>query len=341
MNWTVYLKTTETCQLNCSHCFTSGSKGQKIYWNTDKIVNWIHRFREEKPDKNDFIHLEFHGGEPFLVPVGQMRKVYDACNGLWNDMSWGATTNLVFKLKDEHKEFIKGPLKSRLGTSWDRKIRFDNAKQYALWHKNVKTLLSEGVTIRLFISLTKDTLKKEPIVLLRWLRRLGVQEVSLERLTNNGNARKASDIFPSNAELDAYFLKMHQQSEDYGARDWFDNCFLEDIYAKFEKTHMTCGTFCRDCEEKLFTINGDGTISGCPNSAPETEFQFGTIDDSIKTLINSPRRIRTILEEKVRNPNCMKCPVARFCGGDCHQLGWDGDICGAPKSLMLKLAEKV
>ena len=67
MNWLMYLKTTETCQLNCKHCFTSGSNGAKIYWNTDKIVDWIHRFRKDKPSKADSIHFEFHGGEPFLV----------------------------------------------------------------------------------------------------------------------------------------------------------------------------------------------------------------------------------------------------------------------------------
>jgi len=26
--------------------------------------------------------------------------------------------------------------------------------------------------------------------------------------------------------------------------------------------------------------------------------------------------------------------VFMYCGGDCHQLAWQGDICGAPKSLM-------
>ena len=77
----MYLKTTETCQLNCAHCFTSGRSGQKIYWNPSKLIDWIQRFREEKPSPHDSVHMEFHGGEPFLVPVGQMRKVYDACDG--------------------------------------------------------------------------------------------------------------------------------------------------------------------------------------------------------------------------------------------------------------------
>ena len=34
----VYVKTTETCNLNCDHCFTSGTRGAKIYFNPDKVL---------------------------------------------------------------------------------------------------------------------------------------------------------------------------------------------------------------------------------------------------------------------------------------------------------------
>ncbi len=339
MNWTFYLKTTETCNLNCSHCFTSGINGAKVYWNTDKIIDWLHRFKNQHPKETDTAHCEFHGGEPFLVPVKQMNDVWKKCNHLWGkNMSWGVTTNLVFKMYNEHIEFIKGPLGNRLGTSWDPKIRFANNKQYKLWHSNVKLLLNEGVTVRLFISVTKDTITYEPITLLRWIRRLGVQEVSFERLTNNGSARKFPDIFPTNVELDEWFYRMHVQSEKVGARDWFENDFLENVYRKFENGATKCGTFCRDCEEKLFTLNADGTISGCPNSAQE--MQFGTIDDDIEILLKSPRRIINMIEEKSRNRACYSCPVFQYCGGDCHQLEWEGNVCGAPKTLMLHLANQ-
>jgi hypothetical protein len=30
--------------------------------------------------------------------------------------------------------------------------------------------------------------------------------------------------------------------------------------------------------------------------------------------------------------------VAAYCGGDCHRLAWEGDVCPAPKQLMKKLA---
>ena len=53
---------------------------------------------------------------------------------------------------------MKDPLGNRCGTSWDPNIRFANEKQSNLWRKNVETLVSEGITIKLFISVTKDTL---------------------------------------------------------------------------------------------------------------------------------------------------------------------------------------
>lgn len=337
MNWMFYLKTTETCNLNCRHCFTNGINGPKIYWDKDKVKDWIDRFIQTT-NKDDTIHCEFHGGEPFLVDVAEMKAVHNYCNTLHPNMTWGVTTNLVFKLKEEHKDFIKNELGNRLGTSWDPKIRFDNDKQLKLWLNNLKELLAQGTTIRLFISVTKDTIAIEPIYLLTWIKSLGVQEVSFERLTGNGSALKHPDIFPSNIEQDAWFLKMHEQSELYGTRDWFDNDFLETIYSKFETGFTKGGTFCRNCEEKIFTLNADGTISGCPNSAPE--FQFGHINDSIEDLINSPIRLENMACEKSRNPLCYSCEVFQHCGGDCHQLAWQDDICGAPKSLMKVLSKQ-
>lgn len=329
----IYLKTTETCNLNCKHCFTSGINGAKIYWDHVKVTDWLKRLRSEV--QSDHVHMEFHGGEPFLASVESMQYVYDNCKDLWDNVSWGITTNLVFKLTPEIISFIQGPLNSRIATSWDPDIRFANPKQYDLWRKNVQILHEMGVDIKLFVSVTKGTVNMEPIDLLEWVRDLGVKELALERLTGNGNALLHPEIFPTNKEQDAWFLRMHQQSEQAGARSWFENEFLEIVYAKFDTGFIRGGTFCRDCEEKIFTLNADGTISGCPNSAPE--HQFGSINDEITALLMSPKRLENIVCERNMDPRCYHCPVFHRCGGDCHQLGWQDNVCGAPKSLMLEL----
>ena len=211
MNRMIYVKTTETCQLNCKHCFTNGINGAKIYFNPEKTADWVKRLHEVAYRPNDTIHYEFHGGEPFLAPISHMTKFYEETKELWPQTSFGITSNFVLKLTDEHWKFIKGPLNNRVGTSWDPKIRFENPKQEALWKNNVKALIDAGVTVKLFISVTKDTLDIEPIKLLRWVKALGVQEMALERLTGNGNALLHPEIFPRNVDQDAWFLKMHQQ----------------------------------------------------------------------------------------------------------------------------------
>lgn len=337
MNWMFYLKTTETCNLNCRHCFTNGINGPKKYWNPNKVIDWLHRFRDHNPNLFDTAHCEFHGGEPFLVHVSEMRKVWHECKSLWKNMTWGITSNFVFKMYDEHYNFIKECLNNRVGTSWDPDIRFANDRQLKLWEKNIKSLLKRGVTIKLFISVTKKVIDMQPLDILYYCKELGVHEVTFERLTHDGTANQHPDIFPSNKELNDWFLLLHQQSEAAGARDWFENTFLEDIYDKFEKGYTKCGTFCRDCEEKIFTLNATGSIAGCPNSAPTS--YFGNINNPIETLINSPIRILNIAEERGMNEQCFSCPVYEYCGGDCHQLQWEGDICPAPKLLMINLKE--
>src|SRR5210317_2181228 len=330
----VYLKTTETCNLNCDHCFTSGKFGRKIYFDVDRTIDWFARLSDSMSNKPD-LHIEFHGGEPFLAPLEDMQRAYDEISKHWPNASWGITTNLVHKLTPEKLEFIDTVLGKRIGTSWDPKIRFDNINQRILFEENIKLLLGRGVTIKLFVSLTKDVVNMEPIELLMYVKGLGVQEMDIERVTKNGHATRNTHIFPSNKEMDDWFLKMHKQMDEYGARDWFHNSFMENIYTKFETGYSKAGTWCRDCEQKLFTINADGTIAGCPNSAPEDH--YGTIDMPIWDLMFSPKRQHIIACEAAGNNLCLECPVYKYCGGDCHQLEWEGTQCASPRSLMIQL----
>ena len=334
----VYLKTTETCNLNCSHCFTSGINGRKIYFNVDKSINWLKNLKVGFPQMES-LHVEFHGGEPFLADVNDMRKVYDQVNSEYDNISWGATSNLVFKIDDEKLNFMRTVLNKRIGTSWDPKIRFANEKQRALWESNVRMLIADGFTIKMFVSMSRDVTEMEPVDIINYAISLGIQEIDFERITMNGNAKKNLSLWPSNKELDAWFLKYHEQIVEHDLRDKIYHTFMENIYAKFEIGFPDAGTWCRNCEQKLFTLNADGTIAGCPNSAPEDH--YGHIDMPIFDLLWNPKRTKIIACETARDPRCFECPVFDVCGSDCHQLEWEEDVCASPKTLMINLKQNI
>jgi len=333
MNRTVYVKTTETCNLNCMHCFTNGRDGRRIFFDPVNTIRWVNQLIQ-RSSADDSIHIEFHGGEPFLADPADMWTIIDLCECSM-PVSFGATSNLVFKLTDDILELIDGPFNKRIGTSWDPAIRFENDKQRQLWESNVRMLVERGVAVKMFVSVSKDVLELEPISIIMMARDLGVSEIAFERLTHGGSALVNTQIFPANCDIDEWFLRMHQQVVEYDARYWMYNAFLESVYAKFETGLTSGGTFCRDCEETIFTINADGTIAGCPNDPTHI---YGSITEPIENILGNAKRINTIACERARDPRCFSCDVFRYCGGDCHQLAWDGDVCGAPKSLMRSLA---
>lgn len=329
----VYLKTTETCQLNCQHCFTNGINGKKIYFNPDTTIDWFKRMHEVCPTFNTG-SIIFHGGEPFLAPLEDMLRVYEEVSPLWPNINWSCSTNLTFNLTEEHLEFFDKVFKKGFCTSWDKDIRFSNAKQEELWRKNLKTIVDRGHNITLNVSLNKALVKMDKVELTNWLNTLGVNYVQFERLTYDGNALDNQDIFPSNKELDDWFIGMHEVYNDI--KPHYKDVLLEGLYASIDKG-IHGGVRCRDCEQKIFTINADGGVAGCPNAAVDNA--FGHINQSINMLLGSRGRINNISCEIERDPRCYTCDVFDICNSDCHQLKWQEDICAAPKTLMKKLKE--
>jgi radical SAM protein with 4Fe4S-binding SPASM domain len=332
---TVYVKTTEACNLNCKHCFTGGDRPPRTFLDLIKTEDWISRFADHiSPD--DEVHFELHGGEPFLAPVSTLKSIVSKIRATsLKYMSIGATTNLVYKLKDDLLDFIVNDLDS-IGTSWDAGIRFANVKQEELWRKNLQTLTDKNLKVVLNISVSRAVVEMDCEELIKFIRDTKCYKALFDRITPNGNANNHLELFPSNAEINDWYLRMHEATQKLDARKWFHNSILEDVYAKFENSFSACGTFCRDCEERNITLNADGSIGGCPNSAPE-EF-FGHIDMSIEELFSTSKRVDVMVKERTRNEHCYTCPVFSYCGSDCHRLAWEGDVCASPRRLMMRLA---
>jgi radical SAM protein with 4Fe4S-binding SPASM domain len=336
----VYLKTTDTCQLHCDHCFTNGKNGKKGFFNPEKTINFFERFKEYRPHLRTG-NISFHGGEPMLAPPELMFEVWNGTKHLWPTVWWSVQTNLTYKLDEKKVDVFDKICQKSWGTSWDYNIRWPKKVTEDLWRNNVKELTKAGHNITVMVSLTGNLIRnKEPIEIIDDMASLGIQHINFERVTLNGNARlnEVNGLIPTNRELDHWFLKMWDQSVQHKTYKYIDNMFFDSILSSMVyQTYSGCR--CRQCEQKVLTINADGRVGGCPNSAVENT--FGHIDDNIFELMNSEGRICNIQTEAIRHPVCATCDVYDICNGDCHQLGWEDEtICAAPKSLMQLMKSK-
>lgn len=332
----VYMKTTDTCQLNCDHCFTSGSKGKKGWFNVEQSIKFFENLKKYRRVVNNG-HYSFHGGEPMLCPKELMFQFWHGVRDLWPNMWWSVQTNLTYKLDNDKLDVFEQICNKSFGTSWDYGIRWKNSAQTDLWENNVKQLAKDGHDLTVMVSLNKKLIEeKEPIEIIEHLAGLGIKHINFERLTPNGNAVLNNHIFPKNNDLDRWFVKMWEQTLEHKTWQYVDNMFLDSLLSSYVyNTYSGCRS--RQCEQKIFTINADGTVGGCPNDAPNKH--YGTIFDPIENILFSPHRSCNIQAESLRHPVCNTCPVYDVCNGDCHQLAWEGDVCAAPKSLMIKMEE--
>lgn len=333
----IYLKTTETCNLDCSHCFTSGSKGAKIFFDVDKTWNFLDRLFSYK--KFNHKKVIFHGGEPMLAPPKDIRRIHSLINDKYPETEFSLQTNLVYKLNQKRLDLIDDIfLKQGMGSSWDYNMRFKSFRMQLDWEDNIRTLIKRGHYITVMVCLSAELVRDfEPRDIILYLADLGVQHVLFERITSNGNAALNPEVQPQNKDLDAWLLKMYEQTMEEELYKYIHNMFLDEIAMSYVH-RMHVGNRCRNCEQSLFTINADGSMSGCPNSA-KSEY-WGNINWSIEENLSSKKRIHTMACETQRNPNCLTCPVNDICSGDCHRLPWQGDICAAPKSLMKMMKEE-
>lgn len=343
----VYLKTTETCNLNCKHCFTSGSNGAKVYFKPDKVIDFFSRLRESAPWVKSIKYL-FHGGEPFLAPLEDMYEVYHGLKDIFPETRFGLQTNLIYKLTDEKRQFMKDVLwNDGFGTSWDYDIRFGSTaksesqraaireKQIKLWEKNVRTLTQEDDHyMTMIVSITKKLIEeKEPIEIMEYARDLGFKHILFERITSDGNAKINSDVIPENRKQDEWLHRMFNQCIEHKTYEYIGNMLMSEL-AEAYVNHNHTANRCRVCEQSLLTINATGTIGGCPNTGPVDH--WGHIDWSIQENMNSKKRLYTISCERFeRNPLCYECPAFEYCNSDCNKLAWDENntYCAAPKKI--------
>lgn len=329
----LYVKVQDGCQLSCKHCYASSLNiNHSTIIDPIKTVNWINQL------SNYNIEASLHGGEPLIVPINILKKIVVETKKVNPNIYWSATTNLVYQLTDELIEFIKTYFIQSDGsclllTSYDYgDIRFKTDIQRQLWAENIVKLVSEGININCISTTTDTLLKIDPREHIDYMVSLGITSINYERLCHTGRA-KDNDLIVDYNKIDDFYLESIKYIDSNNLPIKIRN--IEEL-KKTIKWKFKTGCRERQCNNKVITINANGTISSCPNSA-NTKL-FSTYDDNLSSYINNEYRLKELHNEKFKvNNKCLTCSYYDICGGECCQLDWTDRCPGLKKTIQYLL----
>lgn len=317
MQYVIYLKTTNRCNLCCQHCYNDVMKDTCLDMSKSMIadvIKYIHQ-RSAAIDKNDNIYVIFHGGEPLLTDVSLLNQIVDECGDLTN-VQFTITTNLVYELTPAVFSFfqkMKTMNRPAISTSWDYKIRFID-KQEDKWISNINMLQKNGIDVFPIISTSKYLISDiSATSVFQFFDYLHITRINFERLTNTGRA-SYNDVIPCNRDVDKWLFDAYLASKNYHINVGLFQAIEESI-----NNHSLIGCRLRKCQKYVTTINPDGTIAGCPNTADQT---FGTIYNE-----DVSKRQHCISAEENKMTECYLCKYFRYCNGECFQLKSDSSGC--------------
>lgn len=322
MEYNIYIKLTNSCNLQCKHCFNEimGNHNSMSNNTLNKTIDWLQKFKQNH--LNDVINMSLHGGEPMLYNLDKILYLLNSTKNL--KLKWCITTNLIYNLTEKHFEIFNKmqPFdnKPMIMTSYDfGDLRFQQENLRNLWKSNVKLIISKNIDIQPIICISDYVVKNiKPIEIFNLLQSLNIKKFNFERITETGRA-SINNIKPLNKDMDKWLLNAYKIYEN---TDLICPLF-ESINQSIKGIFLGCRA--RKCMERVITINPDGTIAGCPNIANMT---YGNLDG-----INECKKCELIKLEQTKRNECLICQYYKYCNGDCFQLNWDTSGCSGLKSI--------
>ena len=302
---TLYVITTEQCQMNCPFCYTQfvpqfNTSFKKDAICADMVANVINKGIDGEP----FTYVIFHGGEPLLYP----ETILEIMDKVSVDTEFSVQSNLGFKQLSQEQLKVLTRLKS-YGTSYNVD-RFDkgNAIFKFYFQDNVKLLNSMGLEGTVLITITQDQIDKQnPFALYKYIKSLGIKKVVFER-----------PIFPirdikKNKEK---YAKLYEDVDKY--LRVCAGIFPPDMTNLFwlvEKA-LEHGLTLYDtkCSNNTYTLFQDRIKYGCPSLENRNE------------------------DNKDMLSQCLQCKYYKHCGMDCECFN---HVCAFPKQTFDYIKKKI
>jgi radical SAM protein with 4Fe4S-binding SPASM domain len=339
----IYLRVVQGCNLNCSHCFTLGNKDPIMVTDKKQISDYLGAIKKNvDPEKATFY---IHGGETFLAPLEYLADVNKIIRDTFPTAKIDIVpqTNLIYKVDQAFVDFIKTEYRGTIGVSWDAEIRFGSvainkkSEQEALFFKNLKTLIDNGIKVHIAITAQKNLLNYDPLEIVSKFD--GVDSIDFELLTTFDDQTRS--LRPNNKKWAAWLDKLTEYYQNNNTT-W---CLPQvDLFTKTLMTGKLFDCKCNCCDKRTFTMNPNGTVGLCPDKTYVEP--FSTVDEMVNDWDTFQSKSLEIIMNKLveleEHDMCYKCEHYDICGGNCDaSLFDDTDECPLSKKVIGRVRNNI
>lgn len=300
---TLYILTTNQCQLNCSFCYCNFIPDMELnksnsHIDPKKMIKLIHVGYDGKP----FDYVIFHGGEPLLYP-DIINEIIDGCED--TNTKFSVQTNLVYnKLTSSQLKVLS---RTGYGTSYN-KDRFDGKIQMEKnFIYNIRELNRFGINGTLIVTITEKQINEQnPWALKKYIEKnlVGIDYIMLERpIFPNELIKKDKEKYKKLYRDVDHYIAQCVGIFDKDKLNWFD-------VMGYALKH-TQPIYNNHCSRFTYTVDNDKFKFGCPSLENINE------------------------KNSIYHTECLSCKYYRYCKGDCECFN---HVCAFPKETFEKIS---
>ena len=310
----VYIKPTEQCNLRCNHCYNGEPCADRL--DIKSTAKFLAALFKKNDDGENWLIL--HGGEPLTASPEQMEQMMaiDIPN-----VRKRITTNLAMPLGKTAKSLLL--TMDDIRTSFDIGLgRFTMLRHFYWWVHNIRWCRANNLPLStLNICLSSDMIKIKPERVLRMAEHLGFSKLSFENLCYSGRLNESNkELVPSPAEVDEWFFELYHVAPYYKVKVVNFTSLAAGICGDW-KNHRGLS-----CCKRTLTINANGTVGECPNSARTNV--IGDITMNAEDVLGN--HVCT-LHKSEHFQTCLACSYFKHCRGGCKEQTWIDGVCSYPK----------
>jgi radical SAM protein with 4Fe4S-binding SPASM domain len=304
---TAFIELTESCNLNCLHCYNNSSSKRIKSWDINSLKEFVKELA-----RNDVSTLTLSGGEPLLY-----KDIWDLLAFISEETNLKLTINTNGILLDEIciKKLLQYGVRDMQISLDGMKTNHDYIRGYGSFHRTINSIKKAiynniGVKIGYTInSVNKNDLEE----ITAYSKSLGVKSIAVYRFvpTSIRDINKELDL--SAVELMKISKKIIEVEEKYSTSEfqiYYDSLAFFSFIYKPELVHRS------RCLAGVGQINltANKEVILCAHNKIHVDF---VMDNNISKYWDEVKVVKRNLDREESYESCKNCNFEEICRGGC------------------------